>query len=151
MSSSSTINCCASTINTDTSRRPKSKESDQQNRKKKKHQRNRHSKRCKNQHQKLNTINQPSNHHAIFTTHRWTWKTSKTKTFSVRQNRQLFKGHSICTKIGQRKTAIFNFQFTITTLRSKDHKDNISTAIVTSSATSSSESSNAIKPLEDEI
>ena len=151
MSSSSTIlNCCASTMNTDTSRRPKSKESDQQNRKKKKHQRNRHNKRCKNQRQKLNTT-QPSSHHAICITHRWTWKTSKTKTFSVRQKRQLFKGHSICTKIEQKKTPIFNLQSTTTTLRSKDYKGNISTATVTSSATSSSESSNAIKSLENEI
>ena len=150
MSSSSTINCYASTVNTDTSRRPKSKESDQQNRKKKKHQRNRLNKRCKNQRQKINTI-QPSSHHAIFTTNHWTWKTSRTKTFSERQNRQLFKRHSICNKIEERKTAIFNSQFITTTLRSKDHKGNISTTTVTSSATSSSESSNAIKPLKDEI
>lgn len=151
MSSSSTINCCSSTINTDTSRQPKSKESDQQNRKKKKHQRNRRNKRCKNQRQKLKYTIQPSSHHTICTTHRWTWKTSKTSTFSVRQKRQLFKGHSIYTKIEQRKTAISNLQFTTTTLKSKDHKGNISTATVTSSATSSSESSNATKPLENEI
>ena len=137
-------------MNTDTSRRPKSKESDQQNRKKIKHQHNRRNKRCKNQRQKFNTT-QPSSHHAICTTQRWTWKTSKTKTFSVRQKRQLFKGHSICTKIEQKKTAIFNLQSTTTTLRSKDHKGNISTATVTSSATSLSESSNAIKSLENEI
>ena len=149
-SSSSTITCCASTMNTDTSRRPKSKESGQQNRKKKKPQRYRRNKRCKNQRHKLNTA-QPSSHPAICTTRRWTWKTSKTKKFSVRQKRQLFKGHAICTKIEQKKAAIFNLQSITTTLRSKDEKGNLSTTTVTSPTTSSSESSNAIKSLENEI
>ena len=69
----------------------------------------------------------------------------------MRQKRQLFKGHSICTKIEQKKAAIFNLQSTTTTLRSKDHKGNLSTTTVTSPTTSSSESSNAIKSLENEI
>ena len=69
----------------------------------------------------------------------------------MRQKRQLFKGHSICTKIEQKKATIFNLQSTTTTLRSKDHKGNLSTTTVTSPTTLSSESSNAIKSLENEI
>ena len=137
-------------MNTNTKKQPKAKESDQQNKKKTKHQRNRNNKRCKNQRQKLNTT-QPSNHIAICNTHCWTWKTSNSKQFSVTQKRQLFKGHSICTKIEQKKTAIFNLQSATTTLRSKDDKGNIFTTTVTPPTTSSSEFSNTIKSLENEI
>ena len=69
----------------------------------------------------------------------------------MRQKRQLFKGHSICTKTEQKKAAIFNLQSTTTTIKSKDHKGNLSTTTVTSSTTSSSESYNAIKSLDNVI
>ena len=149
--SSSTKNRYASKMNTYTNKQPKAKESDQQKKKKTKHQRNRKNNRCKNQRQKVN-ITQPSNHLVIGSTHRWTWKTTNTNKFSMRQKRELFKGHSICTEIEQKKTAIFNLQSATTTLRSKDDKGNIITTTVTSPNTSSSsESSNTIKSLENKI
>ena len=89
-------------MNTDTMKRPKSTESSQQNRKKKKHQRYRRNKQCKNQHHKLNTA-QLSNHPAICTTHRWTWKTSKQKNFLRNKNGNFLKDTPFVLKLNRRK------------------------------------------------
>ena len=69
----------------------------------------------------------------------------------MRQKRQLFKGHSICTTIEQKKASIFNLQSATTTITTKDQKGIFSATTVTSSTSSSSETHDTIKSLQTAI